>query len=201
VVVETPIRRTGDFESPLANLLVDTLRDAFSADVAIHGTFRGGLLADLPAGNLTFGHLYAAFPFDNRVSRVTLTGDELRRVLAEEMQRRRPWRALAIAGVSVKTSCIGERLDVDLFRPNGRRVDPAERLVVVGMDSLVGRLTAAAIASPTDISAAHTAPVLREVIEDWLRQRGGRLASRQLVDPDRPRWDLPDAVLAGCVGL
>jgi hypothetical protein len=132
---------------------------------------------------------------------VTLSGDELRRALAEEIQRRRPWRALAIAGVSVRTSCAGERLDVDLFRPNGRRVDPAERLVVVGMDSLVARLTSAAIASPPDISVAHTAPVLREVIEDWLRQRGGRLASRQLVDPDRPRWDLPDAVLAGCVGL
>jgi 5'-nucleotidase len=201
VFIETPIRRTGDPESPLANLLADTLRDAFSADVAIHNTWRGGLLADLPAGILTFGRLYAAFPFDNRVSRVTLSGDELRRVFVEEIRRGRRRGAMAIAGVVVKTSCIGERLDVEMFRPNGRRVASEERLVVVGMDSLIARLTRAAIAPPPHISVSDTAPVLREVIEDRLRQHGGQLASRQLVDPDRPRWELPDTVLTGCVEL
>ena len=147
VFVETPIRRTADPESPLAHLLADTLREALSADVAIHSAWRGGLRADVPAGNLTFGHLYAAFPFDNRVSRVVLSGDELRRVLAEEIRRRRQRGSLAIAGVVVKSGCTGERLDVELFRPNGRRVDPEERLVVVGMDSLVARLIFTTIAS------------------------------------------------------
>ena len=86
VFIETPIRRTADPESPLAHLLADTLREALSADVAIHSAWRGGLRADVPAGNLTFGRLYGAFPFDNRVSRVVLSGDELRRVLAEEIE-------------------------------------------------------------------------------------------------------------------
>jgi hypothetical protein len=65
------------------------------------------------------------------------------------------------------------------------------------MDSLVARL--AAIAPPPGISVSQTALVLREVVEDWLRRRGGQLSSRQLVDPDRPRWELPDSVLTGCV--
>ena len=198
VFIETPIRRIGDPESPLAHLLADTLRDALSADVAIH---RGGLRADIPAGNLTFGHLYAAFPFDNRVSRVTLSGDELRRVFAEEIRQRRQRGSLAIAGVLVKTGCTGERLHVELFRPNGRRLDPEERLVVVGMDSLVGSLIFTTIAPPPDVGVSHTAPILREVVEDWLRRRAGRLASEQFVDPDHPRWKLPDTVLTGCVGL
>jgi 5'-nucleotidase len=197
VFIETPIRRIGDPESPLAHLLADTLRDALSADVAIH---RGGLRADIPAGNLTFGHLYAAFPFDNRVSRVTLSGDELRRVFTEEIRRRRQRGSLAVAGVLVKTGCTGERLDVELFRPNGRRLDPEERLVVVGMDSLVASLIFTTIAPPPDVGVSHTAP-LREVVEDWLRRRAGQLASEQFVDPDHPRWELPDTVLTGCVGL
>ena len=198
VFIETPLRRTADPESPLANLLADTLREALSADIAIHSTWRGGLLADVPAGHLTFGRLYAAFPFDNRVSRVALSGDELRRVLAEEIKRRRPRGSLAIAGAVVKTGCTGERLVVELFRPNGRRVDPDERLVVVGMDSLVARLISTTIHPPPHIGVSHTAPVLREIVEDWLRRRGGRLASEHVIDPDRPRWELPDTVLTGC---
>jgi hypothetical protein len=198
VFIETPIQRIGDPESPLAHFLANALRYALSADVAIH---RGGLRADIPAGNLTFGHLYAAFPFDNRVSRVTLSGDELRRVFAEEIRRRRQPRSLAIAGVLVKTGCTGERLDVELLRPNGRRVDPEERLVVVGMDSLVASLIFTTIAPPPDVGVSHTAPILREVVEDWWRRRAGQLASAQFIDPDHPRWELPDTVLTGCVGL
>ena len=198
VFVETPIRRTADAESPLAHLLANTLREALSADVGIHNAWRGGLRADIPAGNLTFGRLYGAFPFDNRVSRVVLSGDELRRVLAEEIKQRR---ALAIAGVVVKSGCTGERVDVELFRPNGRRVDPEERLVVVGMDSLVARLVVTTTHPPPDVGASRTAPVLREIVEDWLRRRGGQLAPEHLIDPDRaPRHPL-DTVLTGCVGL
>jgi hypothetical protein len=103
--------------------------------------------------------------------------------------------------VLVKTGCTGERLDVELFRPNGRRLDPEERLVVVGMDSLVGSLIFTTIAPPPDVGVSHTAPILREVVEDWLRRRAGQLASEQFVDPDHPRWELPDTVLTGCVGL
>jgi 2',3'-cyclic-nucleotide 2'-phosphodiesterase (5'-nucleotidase family) len=198
VVVETPIRRTADPESPLAHLLAHTLREALSADVALHSAWRGGLRADVPAGDLTFGRLYGAFPFDNRVSRIVLSGDELGRVLAEEIRQRRP---LAIAGVVVRSSCTGERLDVELFRPNGRRVDPEERLVVVGMDSLVARLILTTSHPPPDVGALHTAPVLREIVEDWLRRRGGQLAPEHLIDPDRPRWEPPETALAGCVGL
>ncbi len=49
------------------------------ADVAIYNG--GGLRADIPAGPLTYGRLYEVFPFDNRVARLTVTGDELRRVV------------------------------------------------------------------------------------------------------------------------
>jgi 5'-nucleotidase len=198
VFIETPIRRTADPESPLAHLLANTLREALSADVAIQSTWRGGLRADIPAGNLTFGRLYGAFPFDNRVSRVVLSGNELRRVLAEEIKQ---GRSLAIAGMVVKAGCTGKHLDVELFRPNGRRVDSEERLVVVGMDSLVARLISTTIHPLPDAGASHTAPVLREIVEDSLRRRGGQLAPEHLIDPDRPRWDPRDTILTGCVAV
>ena len=70
-------------------------------DVAIGlGARRGGLRADLPAGPLTRGSLYDAFPFDNRVVSLALTGAELRHALAGVVAR--PRRELpGVSGVRV----------------------------------------------------------------------------------------------------
>lgn len=200
VFVDAPIRRTGDPEVPLANLLADTLRGALSADVAVHSSVRGGMRADIPGGPLTFGRLYEAFPFDNRVARITLTGDELRRVLVDEIRRRRRRGTLAISGVVVKSRCTVDGIAVELLRPGGGAVEADERLVVVGMDSLVAGLVVNAIGPTSGVPVTLDFPVLREVVEDSLRQRGGWLASEQFVDPNQPRWEVPDAVLSGCVG-
>lgn len=201
VFVDTPIRRTGSSpEVPLANLLADTLRGALSADVAVHGSVRGGMRADIPGGPLTFGRLYEAFPFDNRVAQITLTGDELRRALADEVRRRRRRGTLAISGVVVKSRCTVDGIAVELLRPDGGVVGADERLVVVGMDSLVAGLAADAIGPTSGIPVTLDSPVLREVVEHALRRRGGWLASEQFADPNQPRWEVPDAVLSGCAG-
>lgn len=200
VFVDTPIRRTGNPEVPLANLLADTLRGALFADVAVHSSVRGGMRADIPGGPLTFGRLYEAFPFDNRVARITLTGDELRRVLADEVRRRRRRGTLAISGVVVKSRCTADGIAVELLRPGGGAVGAGERLVVVGMDSLVTGLVVDVIGPTSGVPVTLDSPVLREVVEHSLRRRGGWLASEQFADPNQPRWEVPDAVLSGCVG-
>ena len=79
VILDTPILRARDAESPLGNLFADAQRERTGADVAINNNVRGGLRADLPQGPLTLGRLYDAFPFDNRLVTVTLTGAELGR--------------------------------------------------------------------------------------------------------------------------
>jgi 5'-nucleotidase len=199
IFVDTPIRRTGEPEVPLANLLADTLRSALFADVALHGSVRGGMRADIPDGPLTFGRLYESFPFDNRVARVTLTGGELRRVLADEIRRRRRRGTLAISGVAVKSRCSVDGMAIELLRPESGPVGSAERLVVVAMDSLLSGLVET-IGAVSSVGVTPDSPVLREVIEDSLRRRSGRLVAEQLVDPRQPRWDVPDAVLSGCEG-
>src|SRR5437867_40536 len=63
VVLDTPVRRSGDVESPLGNLFADALLAGVpGAEVAINNNSRGGLRTDLPAGALTFGSLYDVFP-------------------------------------------------------------------------------------------------------------------------------------------
>src|SRR6185369_8007387 len=89
VVLETPLRRGRNTESALGNLFTDAFRASVKgADVAINNT-DGGLRADLPAGPLTYGSLYEVFPFDNRIVTLTLTGRQLRTVVAAHLQRSR----------------------------------------------------------------------------------------------------------------
>ncbi len=67
-------------ESPLGNLVAAMLRRAVpGADVGM--TNGGGLRAPLPAGPLTYGHVYEALPFDNRLAVLRLRGADLRRIV------------------------------------------------------------------------------------------------------------------------
>jgi 5'-nucleotidase len=198
VTLETPIRRDGDLESALGNLFADALRESTpGADVAINNNAGGGLRADLPEGPLTFGRLYDLFPFDNRLLRVTLSGAELRRVFSEEIRRGRRG-ALGISGVLVRAACSGSDLGVELFRPSGVPIDDEERLVVVAMDSLASGPVFSSIAPPGGFPVPRDAPVLREIVEDWFRQRPGPLTAQQFIDRDRRRWEYSDTLPLRC---
>jgi len=62
-------------ESALGNLLADTLRKSAGADIGIMNS--GGIRAELPAGDLTYGDIYAVSPFDNYPTLVIMTGEQL----------------------------------------------------------------------------------------------------------------------------
>lgn len=198
VLVDTVIRRTGDPESPLNNLFADALRESVpGADVAINNNALGGLRTDLAQGPLTFGRFYDVFPFDNRVVRLTLTAEELRRVVAEEVERRRPG-ALGISGVSVLADCATEGLRVNLVRASGRLIDDRERLLVVTTDFLAGGQVFASVSPPGGYNLKVAAPIAREVVETWLRRRRGHLTEGEFVDPESRRWVYPQTP-ATCV--
>lgn len=78
-----PIRK-GSPESPLGNLTGDALvwmaEDLYGvkADVGIYNS--GGIRAEISAGDLTVGDVYAVYPFDNVLSLVTLKGKDLRKL-------------------------------------------------------------------------------------------------------------------------
>ena len=195
VVLDTAIERgraqspaPGNAEPPLGNLFADAERERMIADVAINNNARGGLRADLPAGALTFGALYDVFPFDNRLVTLAITGAELRALLGDEARRGRPG-ALGLSGARVRVSCsTSGDLDVEVMHANGTPFADDERIVVAAMDSLVRGARFAAVPASTGIDIPADAPLVREVVEDWLRARGGRLATSDFVQPERPRW-------------
>lgn len=76
--------RKGSPESPLGNLTGDALvwmaeeYCGVKADVGIYNS--GGIRAEISAGDLTVGDVYAVYPFDNVLSIVTLSGRDLKKL-------------------------------------------------------------------------------------------------------------------------
>lgn len=75
----THLGRDYENESPLGSFIADSLRQMEKADVALMNP--GGLRADLKPGDITYGDVYQVMPFDNAVSTLELSGDQLRRLL------------------------------------------------------------------------------------------------------------------------
>ena len=133
--LETAFRRRPSPESPIGNMLTDILLASYPrADVAIHNTL-GGIRADLPAGDLTYGSVYEMFPFDNRIVHLTLSGAELKAVLANQIEG--PVRRGHISGISVDADCDAGELDITVRKNSGKVVLDHEQLLIVTNDFLV----------------------------------------------------------------
>ena len=191
ITLATPLPRNRDgVESAAGNLFADAMRAAVpGADLAIGlGARRGGLRAGLPAGPLTRGPLYDAFPFDNRIATLVLTGAQLRQALARELTR--GWRGIpGVSGIRVRVACDGPRPALDVVRPSGAPVAPTETLVVATTDFFAARATRDPAVTRRETSLA-TAPLVREAAATWLIARGGRLRAADLTTP--PRWGAPN---------
>ena len=74
--------RKGSPESPLYNLTGDALiwmaKEYMDVDADVSLYNSGGLRAEISAGDLTIGDVYAVYPFDNVLSIVTLKGSDLK---------------------------------------------------------------------------------------------------------------------------
>jgi 5'-nucleotidase len=84
-------------ESALGNLVADALRDAVQADIGFSSS--GSLRADVLAGNITWGDLYAVQPFAGTVQSMTLTGSEVKQALEQQWQNPAPPHNLMVSGL------------------------------------------------------------------------------------------------------
>lgn len=175
--LDRPLYRSGTWESPLGTLYADALREQLNADVALHANGLGGLRADLPAGPVTFGALYATFPFDNRIGSVTVSPAVLEEILSAALRRGRRG-ALAVSGAMLEVDCATEGMRVRLRQPDGSRFPADQPLRVVGIDSWMSGPLFAAARRPGEEIVSPQSSTVREVVEDWLRNRGAMETDR-----------------------
>jgi 5'-nucleotidase len=132
VSLQGGILRAFTRESPLGYLVAYLMRLAAVADLGV--TTVGGLRADLPAGPLTYGALFEALPFDNRLAVVEVPGAAFRRMLVANLESSRG--ILSISGAHVKAHCTEKGLIVDVILDDGKPLEDAHRYRVATSDFL-----------------------------------------------------------------
>jgi 5'-nucleotidase len=198
VTLATPVRRAGSPDSPLGNLFTDAYRAAVpGADVSINNT-SGGLRADLPAGPLTYGSVFEVMPFDNRLVAFHLTGAELRTVLTAQISRVPA--LVGVSGLRLRVTCERGAVNVGMLRPDGAPISDTERLLVATTDFLAtgGDNIFVPVTPPGGFAIEQDVALVRDVVVDSLRKRGGTLREDQLLDTANPRWTLPGKAPVTC---
>ncbi len=132
VTVPVALKRDYQAESPLGSILADSLREATRADVAMMNP--GGLRADIDAGPLTFGDVYEVLPFDNTVATVSMSGEELKRLLQLAYSGRGVFQ---VSGLKVSLArCTGPQRFLGATLANGKPLEPGRLYRVVMPDFL-----------------------------------------------------------------
>jgi 5'-nucleotidase len=146
------------------------------------------LRADLPSGAVTFGAAYDAFPFDNRVLRVTLTGAQLTRVLADQLPQLVDGRRglFGVAGIRVAVDCVKAAPAVRVSRDTGAAIEPGEALTLAVASYSAGRAAWAAVDGEAAVTATELPLLVRDAVAAWLMDRG-RIAPENFAG----RWQLP----------
>jgi len=186
VSLQEAIHRSYDSESALGNLVADWMRAARpAADIAI--TNGGGLRANLPAGDLTYGALFEVLPFDNRFARVKMTGSDLRRLILRNLTAGRG--IFSVSGIRARARCKDGAIDLELRRKNGRLVKDDTPIAVAtsdflawGGDGAIGRL-----GLPASAVTIEDGLPIRDVLAAYLEKKGGRIKASK----GKPRLDYP----------
>ena len=135
VSVPVALKRDYQGESALGSLLSDSLREAAAVDVAMMNP--GGLRADLDAGPLSFGDVYEVLPFENTVAILTLSGDELKRLLRVAYGEKKS--VFQVSGLKVTLArCPGPDRFQGATLANGKPLVPA-KLYRVAMPDFLAR--------------------------------------------------------------
>lgn len=197
VTLTAVVAKSYGLESAEGNWFTDLMLATQPAHVAL--TNGGGLRADLPAGELTYGALYEAMPFDNRFAHVDVKGSHIRRLIATNLQR--GGAILSWGGLTAKARCRGGKLEVDV-KVGGKPLDDTASYKLVtsdflasGGDGLIGRLKL------PEGSVTVTNDVIRDVLAEHLRKQKGPKAvidPGKLLGPNLRRMDYEGARPVEC---
>ncbi|NOX69381.1 MAG: bifunctional metallophosphatase/5'-nucleotidase [Gammaproteobacteria bacterium] len=197
VYLDTAITLDGEPETALGHLMVKAMLESNDADVSLHNV-SGGIRANLPEGDLTYGSVFKMFPFDNRVVVLDLSGAELRQVLAHQVPRHQ--RRAGISGMHVLITCDSDTMNVRMTLDDGRDILDEDRVKVVVNDFLVfggdGLLTP--IMPDGGFTFSADLPMVRDVLVTWFSNQDGPLRADQFLGPANRRWNIPQPIPTTC---
>jgi 2',3'-cyclic-nucleotide 2'-phosphodiesterase (5'-nucleotidase family) len=197
VYLETPMTLHTRPESILGNLMTDAILEASDADISLHNVY-GGIRAELPEGELTYGSVFRMFPFDNRIAVIDMAGRDVRRII--EQQAHSENRPAGFSGMRVFVSCIADQMSIRMVRPDGSEIDDDDTLRVMANDFLLlgGDDIFTPVMPEGGFAMPNGMPMVRDVLVDWFKSRAGRMHADDFYDPQALRWNRPDPLPPEC---
>ena len=126
----TAQRPEGTLSNLLADILVWAAKDYNEKpDLGIYNM--GGVRADLPKGEITYGDVLDIAPFENKIAFVTLSGDALTELLGQIA-------AVGGEGLSHSVRMVIQDRKLVSATVNGEPVDPARSYRITTIDYLLG---------------------------------------------------------------
>ena len=123
-------RPEGDLSNLLADILVWAAKDYNeNPDFGLYNM--GGVRADLPKGNVTYGDVLDIAPFENKISFGTLTG-------AEVLELFRQIASVGGEGLSSSVRMVIKNGKLESATINGEAIDPAKNYRLTTIDYLLG---------------------------------------------------------------
>jgi 2',3'-cyclic-nucleotide 2'-phosphodiesterase (5'-nucleotidase family) len=170
-------------------LFTDLMLSAVPADLALSNG--GSLRAPIPAGKLSYGALYEAMPFDNRIVKLNVSGAELREVLRTHLSHDAHG-LVSVSGITVNARCKAGNLEVELIRKGGRAISDGERLTLVTSDYLAtgGDRLFSPLGEPRSRIVEALPILLRDALANEIAKMT-RIRARDVLDGRHPRLKLP----------
>lgn len=141
-------------------------------DVAMYNT--GGLRAEISAGAVTLGDIYAVFPFDNTVAIVTLTGDKFK-----ELMKRAPGNLFVSSGAKIVKS--GDTFTT--LTINGKEIDTSKNYKVAIVDYIADNDGYTSIFN-NPVSRENSVEMVRDYLGEYTRYLADRNSGRLIVSDD-----------------
>ncbi|MBI5743787.1 MAG: bifunctional metallophosphatase/5'-nucleotidase [Elusimicrobia bacterium] len=117
---------TVGLDSPIGNWFADAMRRQAGTDAAFQNT--AGIRASLSKGEVRIRDVFQVMPFENTLVKLTMTGDQLARLMADNL--RGGFSKLQISGIKVTFRQTPEGpKDIKIER-NGAEVKPGDKLTV-----------------------------------------------------------------------
>lgn len=121
-------------ESPLANCIMDIMRDDTGAEMAIMSA--STLRADIPRGDITVENIYQMLPWKTKISTMKMKGKDVRDAIEQIMSSF--LHNFAVGGLKVEVDSSrpkGQRV-VNVFGQDGKPLDPDKTYKVATIDWL-----------------------------------------------------------------
>jgi 5'-nucleotidase len=197
VFLETDMTLRQQPETVLGNLFTDAVLQSNDADISIHNVY-GGIRAELPQGEVTYGSLFRVFPFDNRIAIVELSGQEIRKIIAHQAPNE--YRRAGFSGMRVFVNCDNGQMSIQMIRSDGSAIEDADALRVVTNDFLLlgGDDIMTPVIPEGGFNIPNGKPLVRDILVDWFKRRGGTMNANEFRDPENLRWNLPDPLPEDC---